>query len=468
MMNIKNKEKKTIKKKEKAITLISLVITIMVIGIITITITYNIHTSTNVQKLTQLRADISILESKVSDFYNEYGNIPATIEYTNINNIKPILNNVENDINSKFYVIDLQAMKGISLNYGQDYEKVKDTNTQTANKYSNLYIINEKTHNIFYVKGVSIKDKNETKIYYAKYDTAQNVPTIDMSLKPGQVVTGETRDYIDGDKVAKVPVGFKVSEVATEQNIDTGLVVIAPDGSEYVWIPVDGTNIKLNRYLFDDYDGTPIEQNNNIINEYYQELSTSTYGNTTAKNLEQFKTSVTENKGYYIARYEASKGSTGKAESKISTQEPALLDEPVNTGMLWNNITQPEASIACQNLYSSINSDLMNSYAWDTAIVFVQKNDNREEGNREFPYSKQVTLNDTLLNTGTTGDVICNIYDMASNCWEWTTETWIDIGAPCVIRGGNYNYIGGVTCERLSYDNTDKFETIAFRPILYL
>ena len=36
-----------------------------------------------------------------------------------------------------------------------------------------------------------------------------------------------------------IPEGYKVSSVATEQKIDTGLVVIAPDGSEFVWVPVD-------------------------------------------------------------------------------------------------------------------------------------------------------------------------------------------------------------------------------------
>ena len=40
-------------------------------------------------------------------------------------------------------------------------------------------------------------------------------------------------------KRAVIPKGFRVSSVATEQKIDTGLVVIAPDGSEFVWVPVD-------------------------------------------------------------------------------------------------------------------------------------------------------------------------------------------------------------------------------------
>ena len=123
-----------------------------------------------------------------------------------------------------------------------------------------------------------------------------------------------------------------------------------------------------------------------------------------------------------MARFEASQGLNDEVESKY--------DKPV-----WNSITQLAAAEACQGLYAGINSDLMNSYAWDTAILFIQKN--QSEG--ETPYSIQKRLQKTLANTGkatdgTNYDVKCNIYDMAGNCWEWTTET--SSRFPCVNRGG--------------------------------
>ena len=89
-------------------------------------------TRSNISKLSQLKSDISTLEEKVSNFYNKYGEIPADIEYTNTSSLEPIMNNKEKTSESKFYVIDLQAMKGISLNYGRDYENVKNTNTQKS------------------------------------------------------------------------------------------------------------------------------------------------------------------------------------------------------------------------------------------------------------------------------------------------------------------------------------------------
>ena len=47
-------------------------------------------------------------------------------------------------------------------------KKVKNNKTN-ANNYTYLYIINEDSHNIFYVKGIEIKEKDERKIYYTDY-----------------------------------------------------------------------------------------------------------------------------------------------------------------------------------------------------------------------------------------------------------------------------------------------------------
>lgn len=119
-------------------------------------------------------------------------------------------------------------------------------------------------------------------------------------------------------------------------------------------------------------------------------------------------------------------------------------------------------------------SDLINSYAWDTAIVYLQTFDNRKNNNT--PYALQNSLNSsTLASKGTNNltsdserDIICNIYDMASNTGEWTTETYSLINQPYVTRGGGFNYLDGATRNR--YYNTIEyiFSFHSFRPILYL
>ncbi len=165
------------KKSEKGITMVALVITITVLLIVTVSVAINSSSMINVVNINDLESDIELLRQKVSNFYNEYGEIPASIEYTNISSLQPILNNKELESGSKFYVLDLQAMKGITLNFGKDYEVVKDLiDVTTVNAYTDLYIINKETHNIFYVEGVQVNTDKENSIHYTDYVVPENIP----------------------------------------------------------------------------------------------------------------------------------------------------------------------------------------------------------------------------------------------------------------------------------------------------
>ncbi len=124
---------------------------------------------------------------------------------------------------------------------------------------------------------------------------------------------------------------------------------------------------------------------------------------------------------------------------------------------------------------SNFESDLVNSYAWDTAIIFLQKFDNRENKTETTkPYSIQDSLNTSLATQGTnklsTQDKICNIFDMASNISEWTTETCSYAPRPCMLRGGFFDKNPGSTCtsDRFNSSTSNSNFIIAFRPLLYL
>ena len=326
-------------------------------------------------------------------------------------------------------------------------------------------------------------------IWTAGSSTQDPIDPPSTTLQPGEIATAERNEYYDAeaDRTAKIPIGFTVSDKEGETSINGGLVVYAPDNSEYVWIPVDGIigedgdlndvnaeniadrKILLGRYVFksdgtvDTTEGTTPAtlggqlKTSNTASYYYTEDTTGN-GNTVAtgeKGIDSFIQSVRDNGGYYIARYEASENtSTNKADSKY--------DKTV-----WTNITQPNASIACQNLYEGVNSDLVNSYAWDTAILFIQKYSG------DTDYSRQTRLQSTPADTGeatdgTNNDVRCNIYDMAGNCREWTTETYSPSSLPCVLRGGGYVTSGSYTSYRFSYRTTYSGSYGSFRPLLYL
>ena len=136
-----------------------------------------------------------------------------------------------------------------------------------------------------------------------------------------------------------------------------------------------------------------------------------------------------------------------------------------NSGTLWNNITQIESSKVAINTYAdsgNVKSDLMNSYAWDTAIVYIQ-----EAGNSNYANIKGTDINTNLTNTGTKQDEVCKINDLSSNVREWTTEYFYnssnDYASPCVGRGGYYYTNGSWTSYRNGYYSLGKDFYVGFR-----
>ena len=341
------------------------------------------------------------------------------------------------------------------------------------------------------VDGKSFTVDANGNVVLAGSSTEPNPPASTENGTLGKVTGNEKTNTTVKDSLGNqvvVPAGFKV--VNKDANVTDGIVVedvshAETAGSQFVWIPVgevikdsagNKETITLGRYVFNT-DGSvntelsktePGDQLKTSSGDSYyftEGLKDSSTTNTHAKDIEDFKNKVTNTThGYYIGRYEARKNGTQvtvKASDKV-----------------YNMITQPDAATVSRGMYSDSNfeSDLMNSYAWDTAIVFLQKFDNR--ANKTKPYSRQNSLNtrsDGLASQGTNNlsdaskqDVICNVWDMASNCSEWTTETSSDSSRPCTYRGGYYNYSSICTSTRISNGTSDSYAFISFRSLLYM
>ena len=327
-------------------------------------------------------------------------------------------------------------------------------------------------------------------------DNTSNKSEVEKYRKSGKYFESPTTIKDENENEIKIPQGFKIAQ-DSGLNVTEGIVIEDNDikegignnrGNQYVWVPVgngikksDGTtvNITLGRYTFAS-DGTPTLKQDAvnytqevIINSYYKELATSRAGvasdgldglNTTALNLKGFVDSVKANGGYYIARYEASYGTDGKANSKVSNTY--AVSTPNKEGQLWNCISQINAATASRNLYTGVNSDLINSYAWDTAIVYIQN------FSGDTDYSKQNSSNTSLENTGVNSDEKCKINDMASNAFEWTTEyctnTRSSSACPCTSRGGSYDFSSYYTVVRNNFNATNSYGNISFRSALYM
>ena len=307
-------------------------------------------------------------------------------------------------------------------------------------------------------------------------DPGPDLPTDIEDVTDIQDETVQVEDEY-GNKVT-IPKGFEVVE---EEGITVpeGIVIQDANGNQFVWIPVgrvykdasktNYSDIQLGRYTFNTSNGTPtpvqlayteessenykqlvsLNFNGNNYQEYATRanpdgiVSSGTNGlNAIAKDLEGFVNSVRDNGGYYLGRFEASYGSgTSVADykplSKVSEGQPRESENVALTkGMLWNWITQIDAAKVSRNMYNTnsnigVESDLVNSYAYDTAIVFIQ-----EMGHTN--YANKNSVNKEIKNTGTIGDEVCNIHDMSSNIEEWTTEYCTNsdsnMARPCTER----------------------------------
>ena len=348
------------------------------------------------------------------------------------------------------------------------------------------------------------------------------------AIQAGEMATAGKNAYYSDDKRAVIPEGFTVSNVDGEKTINGGLVIYyipkgtntsgdfwtvdsdgdgSPDVQEnydqYVWIPVDGilgedgttiadvdgTNgekkVLLGRYDFDT-NGRPLKY---TLDTYKEEDSKDTEnllnkGNKIAEDIGEFIQSVRNNDGYYIARYEAGVVNYDNLEENNSEKKADWTGYSGDNMKLvirrdvqpWNYITQNRAGNLCvelKNSYtkSNVTSDLINSYAWDTAILFIQ---NSPVGDED--YSRHGRLQSTPANTGkatdgSKNDNPCNIYDMAGNFSEWSTETTTTASYnPCVRRGASYassSYFG-YTSVREPGSIAGSSSGISFRPLLYV
>ena len=340
-----------------------------------------------------------------------------------------------------------------------------------------------------------------------KIDANGNIIESIQSLKTKGTVFKDTTTLEDtyGNQVT-IPKGFKIAnDSATEV---TGGIVIEDAtytntiGSQFVWIPVgtgenaikkankETVDIALGRYSFTKNSDGTVTTSEFSDRDYTEDTTAShnsNYKNAIAKDIEAFETSVKNNHGYYIGRYEAG---VVDYDSSVSTSNSNKTNWTGYTGdniklvckkeqQVWNYVTQNKASELSRDMYGSeakVTSDLINSYAWDTAIVFIQKcgtesnssTYSKTDGESSRSESAPQTTGTNILKVTSKVDKQCNIFDMAGNCWEWTTETHSDSSYPCVSRGGRYYDSYVYTSSRSFNVTSNAYSYNSFRPLLYL
>ncbi len=294
--------------------------------------------------------------------------------------------------------------------------------------------------------------------------------------------------YVGGTKAS----GLVISDAAADNEKYKGQTTVGTDlqGNQFVWIPVENiADYKRTAYSTQVASGTTDTATNSEQIKYSS--SDSNYFKEALPADE--KTSVETNKGFYIGRYEA--GDQESTEAKTLREDGASTSNTitVKAGQApYNNIKYTDAKklaegFSTKQKYTSVKSKLVSSYAWDTAIAFIQKTNSdygrsSEEGNYNdsptFTYTgiadteknKQTKANGTitLIPTGQT-TAVNNIYDMGGNVYEWTTESCSISSVPYTGRGGDCgaDFAVGPAGYR-AYGSDRAYASSGFRLTLFL
>ena len=258
------------------------------------------------------------------------------------------------------------------------------------------------------------------------------------------------------------PVGSEQDSTITEgavwgssEGYKYGLVIQDESGNQFVWVPVDGTNVTFERYDFG-------KMNSKI----------ASFDDLTETVPEMIATSVATNEGFYMARYEAGI-SEDMPQEELSTDSSATYGDgtykPVskNGAIVWNRIQWGDANddtipgngvvTVARSMYpeSDINygvvSTLIYGTQWDTALKFIGAYDVGEAGYDTYATTSTGMGNYNGIGEGdpideepaTSGSSETfrqkNIYDMAGNVYEWTMEKY----STERVRRGGYCYNSG-------------------------
>ena len=263
--------------------------------------------------------------------------------------------------------------------------------------------------------------------------------------------------YVGGTKTS----GIVISDNENDKDKYRNKAVVGTDllGNQYVWIPctTDNTSSEL-QYTRTEW-GVEVDGDDNsraIKDELTLTDASVTYSDVDTANgikadvskeivaqIKAEKSSVAKYGGYYIGRYEA--GRNGDTAVVKYNQTP------------YANITWSTAYGLAKKIItnSEVNSYLCSSYAWDTAVNFIQNNSTAKNyatsitgfnGNWNSQEVKDPSENvikpagtSQQLNTGLTTQ-FCNIFDIGGNEAEFTTELNPGASETVVLRGGGYYY----------------------------
>ena len=262
-----------------------------------------------------------------------------------------------------------------------------------------------------------------------------------------------------------IPKGFTYKEGTK----DTGLVIKDDNDNEFVWVPATESSYRKD---------TSFRSEDNIK---------PTGDDTLPKGITDETADVVKYGGFYIGRYEAGIPENQSSIDGKSDSTSNVKGVPVSKkdATVWTNISYTNSKASAESMISNeyVQTGLLTGKAWDTTCHFIEGSlksinasasltDSRYYGNYLDSLAPANENSGKIRTAGFSENwKTKNIYDLAGNVWEWTSEAY---SSYFIRRGGGYNgdVLGYGSDYPVSYrlynGASDAFYNGGFRLRLYI
>lgn len=331
------------------------------------------------------------------------------------------------------------------------------------------------------------KEKMITQIDY------ENVLEIGSFVRENnRTLTGGQATYMN----PIIPVGFKPVNDGASWEIsgntivgwNDGLIIEDENGSQFVWIPVDGNKVPYEKWCYDSLHYGPS----------YKDVT----GEDVSSGIDEME-QIEKYQGFWIARYESGRSDLDYVSPEINDVCTGIELLIKKDAQPWNYISYTNAKIVAEEYINNeyVRSSLLTGTQFDTAMKWIENdgynitNDSISWGNYfnnlnvsgygryttdsnyigqtwhtgEFSKDRAITL---YTGTGSYEDSqVKNIYDLAGSLREWTTEEYFTGNVIYHIsRGGNANGNSFEIPAAYRSGNKPEYTTclLGFRVALYI
>lgn len=302
--------------------------------------------------------------------------------------------------------------------------------------------------------------------YDINYRNMLGFDTSDTSMVLASTAPAGGYVYVDtnGDE-APIPAGFTISTVASERVIKNGLVIKDTYGNEFVFIPTY-LGIKEQNHVYRVNEGHNAAYSR-FLGNGLSDLTT-VHADTLPSGVANEYGQITKYFGFYIGRYEASYNNNGgknsiaiKKTTDINASNdfwPVFADSSAYDGKLMLNIKYSEAKVFAEKMasdygYSSgIKTGIPTGTQWDSMLRWCELQDyhiyKSYDGSQWGNYTDSIGSaasgnyeSGVLKGTGSNeGWKAKNVYDVAGNLREWTSE--LNANGDALLRSNSYSGAG--------------------------